>query len=119
MTFLPISCNDFLQILEPQPPVTIREYPGLYWDRFTFFCSGCKFGCNRPIINRPIMKSTLLGAQSPLSFVAQLPIEEFLWTFIPRNFHASATNSVSLVKTVNNEGHFISFVSRLPFDVFS
>jgi hypothetical protein len=36
LTTLPSSCADSLEIWAPQPPGTLRAYPGLYWDFFTF-----------------------------------------------------------------------------------
>jgi hypothetical protein len=35
LTVLPPSCADCLEIWEPQPPGTLRAYPGMYWDCFT------------------------------------------------------------------------------------
>ena len=37
LTILPPSCVDCLEIWEPQPPVTLRACPVLYWDFFTFY----------------------------------------------------------------------------------
>jgi len=36
LTTLPHSCADCLEIWEPETPGTLRAYPGLYWDCFTF-----------------------------------------------------------------------------------
>jgi len=37
LTTLPPSHAKCLVIWEPQPPGTLRAYPGLQWDCFTFF----------------------------------------------------------------------------------
>ena len=37
LTTLPSSCADCLEIWEPQPPGTLRAYPGLKWDFLTFY----------------------------------------------------------------------------------
>ena len=36
LTTFPFSCADCLEILEPQPPGTLRVFPGLYRDCFAF-----------------------------------------------------------------------------------
>jgi len=35
LTTLSLSCDDCLEIREPQPPGTLRACPGLKWDCFT------------------------------------------------------------------------------------
>jgi hypothetical protein len=37
LTNLPPSCDDCLEVWEPQPPGTLRACPGLQWDCFIFF----------------------------------------------------------------------------------
>ena len=37
LTTLPSSCAYCLEIWEPQPPGTLRAYPGLKWDFLTFY----------------------------------------------------------------------------------
>jgi hypothetical protein len=36
LTTLPLSCADFVEIWEPQPPGTLRACPGLYRDISTY-----------------------------------------------------------------------------------
>jgi len=36
LTTLPPSCDDCLEIWEPQPPGTLRACPGLSWDCFLY-----------------------------------------------------------------------------------
>jgi hypothetical protein len=39
LTTIPPSCTDCLVVWEPQPLGTLRTFPGLYRDFFTFVCS--------------------------------------------------------------------------------
>jgi hypothetical protein len=97
-TNLPPSWADFLEILEPQHPGTLREYPGLYG-------AGLPYHSNGAIVDVLIVK---FGQKIYRHIFKRIPIQAWKWPLVSHRNHSYVATYVGQNAMSGMEGHVTS-----------